>query len=105
MNERNRQIFAVYASGILVGISLILFPSAGPLFTDPVFHNLSSAQFGILFTPQIVTAIAASLLTATVAGHLGMKRVLQFGLSLSALAMHLLVASQITIGPGFGPHR
>lgn len=100
MNGRYRQIFAVYASGILVGISLIIFPSAGPLFTDPEFHNLSSAQFGILFTPQIVTAIASSLLTATVARRLGMKRVLQYGLSLSTLAMLLLAASELTIGSG-----
>lgn len=50
-SERHRTIGAVYLSGLLVGISLILFPSAGPLFTDPNFHNLNSGQFGALFTP------------------------------------------------------
>jgi hypothetical protein len=67
MSERSTQIFAVHASGFLVGVALIMFPSAGPLFTDPEFHNLSSAQFGVLFTPQIVTAITVSSLTAALA--------------------------------------
>ncbi len=29
------RIAAVYGSGFLIGIALILFPSAGPLLTDP----------------------------------------------------------------------
>lgn len=99
--ERWKTILAVYLSGMLVGISLILFPSAGSLFTDADFHQLTSAQFGVLFTPQIVTAIASSILTATLARYIGMKRVLQIGLMFSLLAMGLLVVSHFTIGTVF----
>jgi fucose permease len=97
---RLQAIAAVYLSGMLAGISLILFPSAGSLFTDPAFHDLSGAQFGVLFTPQIITAIASSFATATIAHRFGMKRVLQMGLLFTALAMGLLVASHSTIGTG-----
>ncbi|MFZ4826105.1 MAG: MFS transporter [Phototrophicaceae bacterium] len=96
--ERSKTVVAVYLSGMLVGISLILFPSAGSLFTDANFHHLNSAQFGVLFTPQIVTAIASSVLTASVARYTSMKRVLQIGLIFSALAMLLLVISNFTFG-------
>lgn len=97
---RSRSVIAIYASGLLIGIALILFPSAGPLFTDPAYHNLSSAQFGVLFTPQIITAIAASALTASAANRFGMKRVLVGGLCLALLAMALLIISQFAIGMG-----
>ncbi|MEO1441427.1 MAG: MFS transporter, partial [Chloroflexota bacterium] len=95
---RLQTIAAVYLSGMLAGISLILFPSAGSLFTDPAFHDLSGSQFGVLFTPQIITAIASSFLTATLARRVGMKRVLQLGLLFTALAMGLLIASNFVIG-------
>ena len=97
-SDRNRTIGAVYLSGLLVGISLILFPSAGPLFTDPKFHNLNSGQFGALFTPQIITAITTSSLIAALASRTSMKRILQFGLGFTALAMVLLVLSHLAIG-------
>ncbi len=98
MTQRNQSIAAVYLSGMLAGISLILFPSAGTLFTDANFHALSGSQFGVLFTPQIITAIASSFLTATLARRTSMKRVLQTGLLFTVLAMGLLVLSAVNIG-------
>ncbi|NDJ35955.1 MAG: MFS transporter [Chloroflexi bacterium] len=104
MTQPNRllTVAAVYLSGLLVGISLILFPSAGPLLTDPDFHNLSSAQFGTLFTPQVITAILSSLLTAAIANRFGMKRVMQIGLGFVLLAMGLLAASQLVLSSAYG---
>lgn len=95
--ERPLTIAAVYFSGLLVGVSMVLFPSAGPLFTDPNFHNLSSGQFGVLFTPQFLAAILASSSAATLAGRSGMKRVMQFGLLSTFMAMALLTFSAIVI--------
>lgn len=103
MNMRKQTIFAVYGSGLLVGISLIIFPSAGPIFTDPTLHNLSPAQFGSLFTPQIITAILSASFTAWVSNRIGMKRVLQLGLLLSAVAMFFLAFSHFVIGSGSLP--
>jgi len=89
------KIVAVYGSGLLQGIALIIFPAAGPLLTNPAFHGLTSGQFGVLFTPQIVLAIIASSLAA----RLGTRRALQAGLIADVLAMLLLAGSQLAI-PG-----
>lgn len=102
-HDRLRTIIAVYGSGLLQGIALVLFPAAGTLLTDPDFHDLSSSQFGALFTPQLITAIIASLLAARVAQRFGMKRVLRLGLACDALALILLATSQFFIGSGSLP--
>ncbi len=100
MSEKKKTVAAVYLSGFLQGVSLIIFPAAGPLFTSPSFHSLTSSQFGLLFTPQIITAIAASAFAARCATSYGMKRVLWFGLTANLLAMVLLAASHWLIGLG-----
>lgn len=94
---RNRSIFAVYFSGLLAGISLTLFPAAGPLFTDSDFHHLSNSEFGVLFIPQIVMAIASSLLTPVLAKQWGMRYVRQIGLGFMAISMAFLMMSQFLI--------
>ena len=105
MSTRNKTIAAVYLSGFLQGISLIIFPAAGPLLTSPDFHGLTGSQFGFLFTPQIITAIIASALTARcVQWFGGMKRVLLVGLVANVVAMLLLAASHWFIGMGVVPY-
>ena len=54
----------VYAAGAVQGIVLVTFPAASTIFTDPDRYDLSNTQYGILFLPQVATAIAASLLGA-----------------------------------------
>lgn len=104
-NIRTQTITAVYLSGFLQGISLIMFPAAGPLLTNPELHGLTGGQFGFLFTPQIITAIIASALTARcVQWFGGMKRVLLAGLLADILAMLLLAASHWFIGWGTTPY-
>ena len=95
--DRLKTIAAVYLSGLLQGIALILFPAAGPLLTDPAYHGLSSGQFGLLFAPQIVAAIVASALAARLADRFGMQRVLRAGLAADLLAMLLLAGSHAAI--------
>ena len=93
MSSKSKAVLAVYLSGLLQGIALIIFPAAGPLLTDPQFHGLSSAQFGVLFTPQIAAAIVASALAARLAARVGMKRILLAGLGFNLAAMLLLAAT------------
>ncbi len=100
MPEKKETVAAVYFSGFLQGVALILFPAAGPLFTDPGFHALTSSQFGLLFTPQIIAAIAASAFVARFASRFGMKRVLLLGLMANVLSMCMLAASHWLIGMG-----
>jgi hypothetical protein len=64
----------VYAAGVVQGIALVTFPAASTIFTDPSEYDLSSTQYGTLFLPQVVTAIAASVLGASLGGRFGVKR-------------------------------
>jgi MFS family permease len=84
---------AVYAAGVVQGIALVTFPAASTIFTDPSEYDLSSTQYGTLFLPQVVTAIAASLLGASLGARLGVKRVYLVGLGASLFAMAVLIVS------------
>jgi MFS family permease len=83
----------VYGAGLVQGIVLVAFPAASTIFTDPDEYDLSRSQYGALFLPQVVTAIAASVLGTRLAEHYGAKRVYLAGLTASLLSMALLVAS------------
>jgi fucose permease len=76
------------------GIVLVTFPAASTVFTDPSEYDLSSTQYAGLFLPQVVTAIAASLLAAGLGGRFGTKRVYLAGLVGGLLSMALLIGSQ-----------
>ena len=65
----------VYGAGLAQGIVLVTFPAASTVLTDPSEYDLSSTQYGTLFLPQVITAIAAALLGASLAGRFGTKRV------------------------------
>jgi MFS transporter, FHS family, glucose/mannose:H+ symporter len=96
-------IVIVYLSGFLQGVALILYPAAGPIFTNPELLGLNSGQFGLLFTPQIILAIIASFSAPLLAKKWSMKRVLQAGLLANLLAMLLFAGSHYTAGPGMLP--
>jgi MFS family permease len=85
---------AVYAAGVAQGIVLVTFPAASTVFTDPAEYDLSSTQYGALFLPQVITAIAAALLGAGLSGRFGTKRVYVVGLAASLLSMVVLIVSQ-----------
>jgi fucose permease len=85
----------VYAAGAVQGIVLVTFPAASTIFTDPDRYDLTNTQYGLLFVPQVVTAIAASLLGASFARRFGTKRVYLGGLACGLISMVLLVVSQL----------
>jgi len=98
MNSNYKNILAIYFSAFLQGIALVLYPAAGTIFTSSSFHNLSSGEFGLLFTPQIIFAIMASISAPKLAVKYGMKRILSWGLIANFLSMLLFAASVICIG-------
>ena len=75
----------VNAAAIVQGIALVTFPAASTILTDPSEYDLSNTQYGILFLPQVITAITAALLGAGLAGRFGTKRVYLVGLGMISL--------------------
>jgi MFS family permease len=92
------EINVVYAAGLVQGIVLVTFPAASTIFTDPDEYDLSSTQYGAMFLPQVITAIAGALLGAGIARRFGAKRVYLAGLVFSLVAMGLLVTSAAFTG-------
>src|SRR6478735_6166262 len=83
----------VYAAAVVQGIALVTFPAASTILTDPAEYDLSSTQYGALFLPQVITAITAALLGASLGGRFGTKRVYLVGLVAALVSMTLLIAS------------
>jgi fucose permease len=88
----------VYAAGVVQGIALVTFPAASTILTDPSEYDLSNTQYGTLFLPQVVTAIAAALLGASLGSRLGIKRVYLIGLVCGLVSMALLLVSSFVTG-------
>jgi fucose permease len=80
------------------GIALVTFPAASTIFTADASYGLSSSQYGLMFVPQVMTAVCASLLGAGLLGpglatRLGEKTIYLAGLLADLAAMLLLIAS------------
>jgi MFS family permease len=84
----------VYAAGAVQGIVLVTFPAASTIFTDPDRYDLSNTQYGVLFLPQVATAITTSLLGASFGRRFGTKAVYLAGLACGLVSMVLLILSQ-----------
>jgi MFS family permease len=94
--QRN-EIVAVYAAGIVQGVALVTFPAASAIFSSPAYYGLSSTEYGGMFVPQAIMAIALSLMGGGLARHLGIKRIYLLGLVANLLAMMFLVLSQFVM--------
>ena len=96
MAQRN-EIVAVYSAGIIQGVALLTFPAASAIFSSPAYFNLSSTEYGGMFVPQAIMAIASSLMGAGLTRNLGIKRIYLLGLVANLLAMVFLVLSQLVM--------
>jgi fucose permease len=99
---RRNEVGAVYAAGLVQGLALVTFPAAASILTNATDYGLSSAQYGAMFLPQAVTAVAASLAGGRLSAQIGLKRVLLLGLGANVIAMALLLTSQIGMGSPLG---
>ena len=85
----------INAAGLVQGIVLVTFPAASTIFTEKSQYGLSSSQYGDMFLPQVVLAIAMSLLGRGLARRISTKRVYLIGLTCSIVSMVLLLASTL----------
>lgn len=93
MNFKILKPTVVYIGGLLTGLSLILYPALGPIFTDSAHFGFSSNQFSGIFIPQIILAIFSALFTPYFVSKWGMKKVLFWGSILLFFATSLLFVS------------
>ena len=54
------EIIAVYLAGVIQGVALVTFPAASNVFTSPTGYGFSSTEYGGMFVPQAITAIAGA---------------------------------------------
>jgi MFS family permease len=98
------EVLTVYLIGLFQGLALVAFPAAATILTSTSGYDLSKTQYGLLFIPQVVMAIAASLALPELARRAPLKRVLLAGLVADALAMGLLAGTDpIQSGGGAYP--
>lgn len=95
---RHREIIAVYTAAVIQGVALVTFPAASLVFTSDADYGLTSQQYGALFVPQAIMAVASSLLGAGLTRRLGAKHIYLLGLCANLLAMALLVGSRFVMG-------
>jgi MFS family permease len=92
----------VNVAGLVQGIALVTFPAASTIFTAKGSYDLSSSQYGLMFVPQVITAVTSALLSAGLVGpglasRLGERTVLLAGLVADLAAMVLLIISWLTV--------
>ena len=87
----NAEYRVVNLAGLVQGITLVTFPAASTILTDPSEYDLSNSQYGFMFIPQVLTAIATSLLGSRLASRFSAKAVLIVGLASNIASMVLLV--------------
>jgi MFS family permease len=92
----------VNVAGLVQGIALVTFPAASTIFTAKSSYDLSSTQYGLMFVPQVITAVTAALLGAGLIGpglasRLGERTVYLAGLVADLAAMLLLIVSWLVV--------
>ena len=87
------EVLTVYAIGLFQGLSLVAFPAAATILTSKSGYDLSKTQYGLLFVPQVVMAIAGSLALPKLARRFRLKSVLLGGIISDTVSMSLLAGS------------
>ncbi len=98
MTATRAEKLTIYAAGLVQGITLVTFPAASTIFTSPGGYHLSAGQYGLMFAPQVIAAIAASLAGSALSGRFGRKSVYLAGLTANLASMALLAASAAVAG-------
>lgn len=82
---------AVYGGGFVIGLTLVSFPASSAYLRQ--LHGFSDAQYGAIYLPQLIAAIAGAVGGGWATGRLGLKRMFAVSLVAFALAQGLLGVS------------
>ena len=96
LNHGREQTLLLLA-GVMQGVALVTFPAISTVLTAPHSYGLSTSEYGLIFLPQVVAAIAASFLGAQLSRAWGAKRVLLVGLLADAASMAVLLLSAVVM--------
>jgi MFS family permease len=99
---RRAEALTVNAAGVVQGIALVTFPAASTIFTGHSYYDLSRSQYGLMFVPQVITAITASLAGAGLiwpglTRRVREKTIYLAGLLADLAAMALLIVSWLVV--------
>jgi MFS family permease len=97
---QHTEVAAVYVAAVVQGLALVTFPAASTVLTSPQHYGLSSTEYGTMFVPQAIMAIAAALLFAGLSRRLDIKRIYLLGLTANLASMALLFLSQFFMSDG-----
>jgi fucose permease len=97
MMANRSEVAAIYTAAMVQGLTLVTFPAASTIFTNPQHYGLSGTAYGGIFFPQAMMAIVASLLGARMIRRLGIKRIYLLGLTTNLVSMALLFLSQFVM--------
>ena len=85
------------------GVALVTFPAISGVLTGAQGYGLSNSAYGLIFLPQVIAAIASSLMGAQASRLWGAKKVLLWGLLADMASMAVLLFSILVMHqPGLG---
>lgn len=88
---------AVFIAGFLQGSAFVLIPALGVILRSPPYE-LGNGTYGMLYVPEILGAIVASLGAGTLHARLGAHGLFRLGILANAVAMALLVGASFASG-------
>lgn len=89
--------------GVMQGVALVTFPAISGVLTGAQGYGLSNSAYGLIFLPQVIAAIASSLMGAQASRLWGAKKVLLWGLLADVASMAVLLFSILVMHqPGLG---
>ncbi len=103
-SRRRADLALVFWAGILQGLAFVAVPAVSPVLQDEDRIGLTSTEYGSLFVPMVILAIAASIGSVRLASICGRRTIFLAGISLNLLAMAFVALSQPLSGTSLGPY-
>lgn len=83
----------LYVGGITIGLTLVSFPASSVVLKQ--MHGFTDAQYGAIYLPQLIAAIAGALAGGAFVGRLGLRALWLISLVCFAAAQLSLAASSL----------